>query len=407
MCPSYQATLDERHSTRGRGNALRLAITGQMPGGAEQAWHDEGTKQTLHLCLSCKACKTECPSNVDISRLKAEYTAQRYARDGGAPLAARLMGNIRTLNKLGSVAPAISNVVSGLSPFRSVVNKLLDIHPMRSLPKFSQSLAALWHDDGAPVQTHVGKPTVVLFGDCFTMYNESAIGLATKRVYEAFGYRIVLANAGCCGRAQLSLGVLDDAVSTIDATIAKLAPFANDASVVAIVFAEPSCLSAVKDDWLQLKLGASLELRKQLASKSFLPEQFLHNNWSTHPRRPAFRAPQHPVVLHGHCHQKALWGAASSGAMLERVAPGRVKTLDSGCCGMAGSFGYTTDRFSLSQRIGELVLFPAVREAQQQAKRHGATACIAAPGTSCRHQLHDATGAKAKHPMELLAEWME
>jgi Fe-S oxidoreductase len=400
MCPSYQATLDERHSTRGRGNALRLAITGQMPGGAEAAWNDPGTKETLHLCLSCKACKTECPSNVDISRLKAEFTAQRYAREG-APLAARIMGNVRTLNKLGAIAPSISNAVSSTAVARTVINKLLDIHPLRSLPKFSESLSALWHDHDAHERNNA--PTVVLFGDCFTMYNESSIGLATKRVYEAFGYRVVLANAGCCGRAQISLGVLDDARATIDATIEKLLPFANDASVAAIVVAEPSCLSAIKDDWLQLKLSSAKSDRERIASKSLLPEQFLHAQWEKHPTRPSFRTPSVPVTLHGHCHQKALWGAASSALMLERAAPGKVRVLDSGCCGMAGSFGYTTDRFELSNRIGDLVLFPAVREA---ATRDGENVCIAAPGTSCRHQVHDATGVEAKHPMQLLADWL-
>jgi FAD/FMN-containing dehydrogenase/Fe-S oxidoreductase len=404
MCPSYQATLDERHSTRGRGNALRLAITGQMPGGIDNAWSDEGTRQTLHLCLSCKACKTECPSNVDISRLKAEYTAQRYAREG-TPLAARLMGNIRTLNRLGSIAPGVANAVNGLAPMRAAINAFLDIHPKRSLPKFSASLEALWSDGPATgvSPNPTTQPTVVLFGDCFTMYNESHIGLATKRVCEAFGYRVVLANAGCCGRAQLSLGVLDDAQSTIDATIARLAPFAVDPAVAAILVVEPSCLSAIKDDWLQLKLAAPLALRKQIASKAALPEQFLHAQWNAHPQAPHFTPPASPITLHGHCHQKALWGAASSSALLERIAPGKVRVLDSGCCGMAGSFGYTTDRFDLSQRIGELSLFPAVREAQRTQGEH---ACIAAPGTSCRHQLHDALGVHAKHPIELVASWL-
>jgi Fe-S oxidoreductase len=409
MCPSYMATLDERHSTRGRGNALRLAITGQMPGGAEGAWSDEGTKQTLHLCLSCKACKTECPSNVDISRLKAEYTAQRYVREG-TPLAARVMGNVRTLNKLGSVLPSVANAVNAWGPVRRAIGAFLDIHPQRSLPKFSRSLEALWELDAGAAQGEgaaheaTTRPIVVLFGDCFTMYNESHIGLATRRVLEAFGYRVVLANAGCCGRAQISLGVLEDARATIEATLARLEPFARDERVRAIVALEPSCLSAMKDDWLQLKLSVPIELRRLVAKKAMLPEQFLHTSWDAHPARPTFRKPAVPITLHGHCHQKALWGASSSSAMLERVAPGMVRVLDSGCCGMAGSFGYSTDRFALSQQIGELSLFPAVRAAQRE---HGSAACVAAPGTSCRHQIHDATALHAKHPMELLAEWIE
>lgn len=407
MCPSYMATLDERHSTRGRGNALRLAITGQMGGAnkrtSERAneggvWNDAGTLETLHLCLSCKACKTECPSNVDIAKLKAEYTAQMHQRTG-TPLAKRIMGNVRTLNRLGAVTPAIANWVNGLPGVRSVVNRVLDVHPRRSLPRFSRSLTREWgwecdqsHDSGPREQT------VALFGDCFSMYNDSQIGLAAKRVLKAFGYRVVLADAGCCARAKISLGLLPEAIEEIDATLANLRPLIEERSVDAVLFLEPSCLSAVKDDWLTLKVRTDKGLRERLAAKSFLVEDFLHKRWDDHPRRAAFTPPTDDVLLHGHCHQKALWGAETSAAMLRRVAGDRLRVLDTGCCGMAGSFGYSQDRFDLSMKIGELALLPAVRNAPG--------ACIAAPGTSCRHQIHDGAARHAKHPVEWLAEWL-
>jgi FAD/FMN-containing dehydrogenase/Fe-S oxidoreductase len=418
MCPSYMATLDERHSTRGRGNALRLAITGQLVEGAseqaseggrdEQAslWNDPGTIETLHLCLSCKACKTECPSNVDIARLKAEYTAQRYAREG-APLAAKVMGEIRTLNRLGAIAPAIANWVNGTGAARVVVNRFLGVDSRRTLPKFSTSLPSVWgkgaRDEGAARRSELpggAQPRVALFGDCFTMYNESEIGLATRRVLQGFGYEVLLADAGCCGRAKISLGLLPEAIEEIDATLERMRSVIDDDSVVAVLVAEPSCLSAIKDDWLGLKLRTPMEIRKKLASKAFLPEQFLDKRWEAHPKRPAFCTPSGEVILHGHCHQKALWGASSSGDMLRRVVGDRLKVLDSGCCGMAGSFGYTKDRFDLSMKIGELVLLPAVRKAP-------ADACIVATGTSCRHQIHDGAGRAARHPMEWLSLWME
>jgi FAD/FMN-containing dehydrogenase/Fe-S oxidoreductase len=406
MCPSYMATLDERHSTRGRGNALRLAITGQLAdrsgppaavsegawsftGRRGSVWNDPGTIETLRLCLSCKACKTECPSNVDIARLKAEYTAQRH-KSAGVPLRARLFGAVRTLNRLGAGAPALTNFL-GLG--RTMASALMGVDPRRSLPPFAKSLAQQWG-------TESRGPAVALLGDCFTMYNEPGIGLAAKRVFEAFGYRVRLADAGCCGRAKISTGLLPQAIEEIDATLARLGPLIDDPNLGAILVAEPSCLSAIKDDWLSLKLRSPIDLRRKLAAKAYLPEDFLDQSWDRHPRRPAFAVPPGPVILHAHCHQKALWGADTSARMLRRVAGDMLTVLDSGCCGMAGSFGFTKDRYDVSMKIGELVLLPAVRRA-------GKKATIVAPGTSCRHQVHDGAGVRARHPMEVLAELIE
>jgi Fe-S oxidoreductase len=389
MCPSYQATLDERHSTRGRGNALRLAITGQS-GPLPAAWSDPGTLETLDLCLSCKACKTECPSNVDIARLKAEFTAQRFKSLGRAPLTARFFGAIRTLNRLGSLTPGLANAVNRFPLTRALANAALGFHPKRSLPLFARSLARDWGRD-APTD----GPTVALFGDCFTMFNEPGIGRATRRVLEAFGYRVVLADAGCCARAKISLGLLPEAIDEADATLARLQPLIDDPNITAILFAEPSCLSAIKDDWLSLRLRTPLDVRKRLAARSFLPEDFLHRQWDRHPKQPRFHAPGE-VLLHAHCHQKALWGAESSGALLRRVFGEKFRTLDTGCCGMAGSFGYAKHRYDLSMKIGALTLFPALAAAP--------SAAIAAPGSSCRHQIHDGAKRTAHHPMEILAE---
>ncbi len=415
MCPSYMATLDERHSTRGRGNALRLAITGQfqhastdercgkdgspgarhLPALESSPWSDPDTLETLRLCLSCKACKTECPSNVDIARLKAEYTAQHY-RDQGTPLAASLMGNIRTLNRLGSLAAPVANFLATSRPLRAVINRVLALDPRRSLPPFSPPLSSRWRSSPSSCSTN-DAPSVALFADCFTTYNESDLGLDIQHVLQAFGYRIHLADVGCCARAKISLGLLPRAIDEIDATIERLAPLIRDDGVQAILFAEPSCLSAVKDDWLALKCTAPLETRQKLAAKSFLAEDFLERHWSKHPRRPAFRElPKSTrVLLHGHCHQKALWGIETSAAPLRRAIP-HLEVLDTGCCGMAGSFGYTADRFDLSMKIAGLSLVPAVRGAPTDS-------WLIAPGTSCRHQLHDAAQVHAIHPMSALA----
>lgn len=398
MCPSYQATFDERHSTRGRGNALRLAISGQLgapetPGGV---WNDPGTIETLNLCLSCKACKTECPSNVDISRLKAEYTSQRYKTAGGPPLAAMMFGHVRTLNRLGSLTPGLANWFNRTRLVKWVLKTFAKVDPRRDVPAFARSLAKDF-----PAEAPSSRPRVALFGDCFTMFNEPGIGRATKIVYEALGYHVQLADAGCCGRSLISTGLLAESIEQIDLTIERLRPLIDDPGVQAILVAEPSCLSAIKDDWLGLNLRAPLSVRKNLAAKCFLPEEFLAR--ADHAAQLKAMCDDadggrllRPVVLHGHCHQKALWGAETSAKILREILGDDLKVLDTGCCGMAGSFGFTTDRYDLSMRIGELTLFPALRNAPH--------AEVCAPGTSCRHQIHDGTGRKAVHPIELIAE---
>lgn len=401
MCPSYQGSLDERHSTRGRGNALRLAITGQFPwnnsSGAPN-WNDPETIKTLDLCLSCKACKSECPSNVDIAKLKAEYTAQRFRQLGSIPLAARLTGRVRWLNQLGSLTPGVANWVNSTKPARAMINRMMGMHPDRTLPQFSRSLYAMHRSTPA----RPGQPRVMVYTDCFTTYNESHIGIATIRAIERFGYAVELSPSSCCGRSMISVGMLAEAIESIDDAIERLGPAIVDPSVRAIVVCEPSCLSAIKDDWLTLKCRTPIEVRKALAAKAMLPEEFLERFWNEHPSRPEHPLPAEgpPVLLHAHCHQKALWGAESSAKLLRRLLGDRLKVLDTGCCGMAGSFGFGKEKYELSIAIGELSLLPIVRTAQ-------ADSIIVAPGTSCRHQVHDGAARSAMHPMELVAALLE
>lgn len=399
MCPSYHATLDERHSTRGRGNALRLAITGQMPipgvsAPGEPNFADAGTMQTLDLCLSCKACKSECPSNVDIAKLKAEYTAQRYRAQGRVPIAAAATGYVRVLNQIGSVAPGIANAVNQTGVARAFIDRLMKLDTRRSLPQFSRSLYSVF----TPRKRPAGTPKVVVFTDCFTTYNESQIGLAAARVLERLGYQVELSASGCCGRSMISVGMLEQAIETIDRTVEKLAPAVLDPLVHAIVVCEPSCLSAMTDDWLGLKCRSDKALREKLAKKAMLPEQFIEARWEQHPEKPSVDASgldsAARVLLHGHCHQKALWGVDSSAKLVRRLVGERLKVLDTGCCGMAGSFGFAKGKFDLSMAIGNLALFPALRAA-------GNADVVVAPGTSCRHQIHDGVGKRALHPIEL------
>jgi Fe-S oxidoreductase len=276
------------------------------------------------------------------------------------------------------------------------MRRLIGISGQRTLPRFARRGIKGSRDRG--IKGKNGR--VVLFADCFTTYNEPRVVRAAMRVLEHIGYEVEVRprageggfGGGCCGRSMISVGMLAEAAATAEKTIESLRSAIESDEIDAILVCEPSCLSAFKDDWLQLRMDVDLALRKRLAMKAVLVEEFVG-------RKMGDNAPQirgAPVLLHGHCHQKALWGAETSAGALRRVAGENVVVLDTGCCGMAGSFGYDADKYDLSMKIGELVLFPAVRAAK-------ADAIIVAPGTSCRHQIRDGTGREALHPIEVIA----
>jgi len=400
MCPSYRATMDERHSTRGRANALRLAISGQLPEqpAAKPAWDDPETMATLALCLSCKACKTECPSNVDVARLKAEYLAQSYRASSRIPRAARMFGHVRKLNALGAVMPGLANWIGRRGIVRAIMNRMLGLAPQRSLPPFAQSLYR-WFKKRPSANGATTKPRVVLYADCFVTYSEPRIGRIAVNLLENLGYRVELPQVGCCGRSMISTGLLGDAIKSADAVLTTLRSAIDDPAVKAILVCEPSCLSAMKDDWLQLKLTTPLDVRRRLAAKALLVEDFVEKFWAQHPVPPQVREASghdHPVVMHGHCHQKSLWGEQTSAALLQRLLGAKLSVLPSGCCGMAGAFGYMQDKYELSRQIAAQSL-SALKTAPTDA-------VVVAPGTSCRHQIRDTTGRAAIHPIELAAQ---
>jgi FAD/FMN-containing dehydrogenase/Fe-S oxidoreductase len=391
MCPSFRATRDERHATRGRGNALRLAITGQFSeDGQSPRWDDPGTIATLDLCLSCKACKSECPSNVDVSRLKAEYTAQRYRETGRIPLHNRMIGHVRQLNHLGSALRPLSNAMTDLPGISSLIRHVMRMDKRRTLPRFERSLHRWFNAHHSPVPQNA--PAVVMYPDCFTVYNEPHVGRAAIRVLEAMGYRVLLPRLGCCGRSLLSVGMLDQAVSVIAASVRNLKALMERENPIAVVGCEPSCISAIVDDWPDLKLDLDVSTVQDIADRTMIIESFVatYSNALKHSQHDAS-----PVLVHGHCHQKALWGMDHTLAALEAVGSSP-HPIDAGCCGMAGAFGYDRDRYELSMQIGELALFPALRAHDE--------AVVVAPGTSCRQQIHDGTGRTALHPIELIAE---
>jgi FAD/FMN-containing dehydrogenase/Fe-S oxidoreductase len=405
MCPSYRSTLEERHSPRGRANALRASVF-QRPDGPD--WLDPATLETLDLCLSCKACKTECPSNVDIARWKAEYLAQGYRESGHTPAAAQIFGHIRLVNQLGALAPNLANRVQRLPLVRTLLNSLAGLAAARPLPDFGPSLYRRVGRCG-PGRAGTGggrarvseRPTVALFGDCFTAFGESDIGLAAVRVFEALGYTVALPRFGCCGRAMLSNGLLESATATARRTLQRMAGALLDPQVRAIVVIEPSCWSAMIDDWPHLKNIGPHAWLDAVRRKVMLADDFAARFWTAHPVQPDVTRRNglsgRPVIFHGHCHQKALAGPRAGADLLQKLLGRDLQTLEAGCCGMAGAFGYTQKHYDLSMNIFAAPEFDPLRQAPPEA-------VITASGTSCRQQIAHATGRPVLHPLQLAAQ---
>ncbi|MGH2606811.1 MAG: FAD-binding and (Fe-S)-binding domain-containing protein, partial [Anaerolineales bacterium] len=389
MCPSFQATRDETHSTRGRANALRAALSGVLPPGSLTSLQ---MHQVLDLCLECKGCKAECPTSVDMARLKAEFLAMHQAKYG-VPIRSRFFGEAR---RLGAVAHRFAGVVNSFNRSalgKAVLQKVLRIAPQRRLPEYaSRTFLDRWQDRGFGV---AGEP-VVLFVDSFTNYHHPELGMAAVQVLEASGFQVqVDTRQACCGRTMISKGLLTRAKRVARLNLEVLDHYAGNGT--RIVGLEPSCLLTLRDEYLDFfpedpraeRVAHSSRLIEELLTEGEVGERPID--------RLKVEMRESPIFMHGHCHAKSLVGSAAALEML-RAASRHVQEIESGCCGMAGSFGYEVEHYDLSMQIGGLTLFPAVREAQAQ----GAT--IAAAGFSCRSQIYDGTGATARHPIEILAE---
>ena len=379
MCPSYMATLEETHSTRGRANVLRLAMAGRL---GESGLGDEGVYGTLDLCLECRACKAECPVGVDMARFKSEFLADYWSRHGTA-FEARVLGNVHTVAAWGSRLAPLSNWVAGTAPVRHLNERLLGIDRRRTLPAFQRRPLA----QRAPAADD--RCEAVLFNDTFTNYYEPSIGLAALDVLAAAGIHAGLARHRCCGLPQISKGLLRSATRLAEHNTEALYPHA--AAGRAIIFCEPSCLSAIREDSPALVRGETRRRAEAVANAAVLFENFADTIVTRLTLKPGPAA----ILLHGHCHQKSMGLVPAAKSLLSKIPGASVVDLDSGCCGMAGSWGYAREHFEVSRAIGERTLFPAVR-----ARTPGAI--VAAAGTSCRHQLRDFTGIEAVHPAVLL-----
>jgi Fe-S oxidoreductase len=406
MCPSFRATMDERDSTRGRANALRLALAGETaedgarkpllrhgdplpPLGLRERWvHD-----VLDLCLMCKACKAECPSNVDMAKLKAEFL-QAYYQDRTRPLGHWLMAHVHLLNRFGSRFAPLSNLMQWLWPTRWLLEKTAGIDRRRSLPPFRLRHFRRWHARRRARKAKSGARRVVLLDDCFTTFNEPRVGKAAVRVLEAAGCATELAGLTCCARPMFSKGFLKEARVLVEAQAPALAKRVGDGTPLLGV--EPSCLLTLVDEWPELSPGPDTQ---RIAAAAELAENWLVREVNAGDCNVTLKARPEKSVLHGHCHQKALVGVEGTAKAL-RLIPGlELTVLDAGCCGMAGSFGFEKEHYELSVKIAGLALLPALAATPD--------ATVVAPGTSCRHQIRDLAHRRALHPLEVLAEQLE
>jgi FAD/FMN-containing dehydrogenase/Fe-S oxidoreductase len=393
MCPSYQVTQSDIHSTRGRANALRAFIQGRL---TPQELVGPELREVMELCLECKACKTECPSKVDMAKLKYEWLYHEQ-KANGVSLRARLFAGIETINRVGSALAPLSNWLLAL-PGAGWVSAALGIAPRRSLPPFALERFSAWFARSpAGNRAADDRPLVVLFHDTFLEYNTPALGRDAVEILERAGYRVVLVDKKCCGRPSISKGLLDQARVNAAHNIARLKPYAE--AGVPIVGVEPSCILTLRDDYRDLLPGPDAD---RVAQHCLTIDEFLAR--LTREGKLAYPAAGGGSTLaarefqvHGHCHQKALVGTAPTLEVLRAIPGARVSEIDAGCCGMAGSFGYEKEHYATSLAIGELRLFPAVRKAPTEA-------VIVADGMSCRQQIQHGAGRGARHLVEVVAQ---
>jgi FAD/FMN-containing dehydrogenase/Fe-S oxidoreductase len=392
MCPSYMATRNEKDTTRARANILREFLTHSEK--LNRFDHKE-IHEVMDLCLSCKGCKSECPSNVDMAKLKAEWL-QHYYDANGVPFRSRLIANFSASAQAGALAPGLYNFVMTNKSLSKMVKKVSGFAPERSMPTLHTTTLRRWYNKDKRYTKEESTKRVFLFCDEFTNYNDTEIGIKAILLLEKLGYEVVLPEHEESGRTWLSKGLVRKAKSIANKNI-KL--FQNlitaDTPLIGI---EPSAILTFRDEYPDLADDEHLDAAKELAKNVFMIDEFIaleieKGNIS----KAAFTTAKRSIQLHGHCQQKALSSVVPSVTLLSLPENYSVSVIPSGCCGMAGSFGYEKEHYDVSMKIGELVLFPTVRKQPEDT-------IIAAPGTSCRHQIWDGTGRKALHPVEVLYE---
>lgn len=387
MCPSYMATRDEADATRGRANALRLAMSGRF--GKAGIAH-ERVHEVLDLCLECKACKSECPSNVDMARMKSEHLAHWHAAKGST-LRDRVFANQPTTARMFSGPLSfLANLPMAIAPLRRMMLGFLGIAADRTPPAFASEKLESWFA-GRGARPKATRGEVALFADCWANYSETSTGRAAVSLLEKLGYDVKLVGGVCCQRTRISKGFLEDAKREGAASVRALLPFAERGTPILGI--EPSCLSGITDDLPDL-VENKAEAKKVAAAALPLEEFLVREIDNGRLPRPEFKAAATRYLVHGHCHQKALFSTSPAKRLLAMTGA-EVTEVDSGCCGMAGSFGYEAEHYDLSRKIAERRLMPAVRDAKEGT-------VVVANGFSCRHQVKDFAEKKALHVVEAL-----
>jgi FAD/FMN-containing dehydrogenase/Fe-S oxidoreductase len=391
MCPSYMATRNEKDTTRARANILREMLT-RSP--KENRFDHEEIKEVYDLCLSCKGCKSECPSNVDVAKLKAEFL-QHYYDTNGVPIRSRLIANFARFSSLASLVPWAWNGVLGTPSIRRIANRIIGFHPDRTMPLLEKKTLKNWAKN-RPKQSAKPSRKLYLFCDEFTNYNDVPVGQKAIQLFERLGYEVIIPEHGESGRAALSKGMLKYAKTLAERNIKALKDIVT--SETPLVGLEPSAILTFRDEYPDLVDESLVEITRRIAENALTFEEFMAREMDANRiSSVAFTSETRLIKLHGHCQQKAVSSLVPGKKSLSLPKNYTVQLIPSGCCGMAGSFGYEAEHYDVSMQIGELVLFPTVRQQPEDV-------IIAAPGTSCRHQIKDGTGRKAKHPAEILFE---
>lgn len=389
MCPTYMATRDEDKTTRARANILREFLSRSKK---ENPFDHQEILQVLDLCISCKACKAECPSNVDMARLKAEFL-QHYHEIHGIPFRSLLVGYMPQLYRFGRAFRPLTNLISGTGLFKRAIG----FAPQRRLPALSKQSLRQWAKKQTNTKISSVPPVrgkVYLFADEFTNENESDIGIKAILLLNRLGYEVAIPKHRESGRTFLSKGMLKKARQVADENVSWLGAIISEKTPLLGI--EPSAILAFRDEYPDLVSMHLRENAKKLAGCALMFDEFIASEFEEgHINRSLFTDESRSIRLHGHCQQKAVASTAPTKKMLSIPVNYSVAEIPSGCCGMAGSFGYEKEHYELSQKIGELVLFPEVRKAAPEV-------IITAPGTSCRHHIGEGTGRKALHPVEVL-----
>jgi FAD/FMN-containing dehydrogenase/Fe-S oxidoreductase len=389
MCPSYQASLDEKNTTRARANLLREFLSYSEK---KNVFDSKEVYDILDLCLSCKACKSECPSNVDMAKLKAEFL-QHYYQSNGVPLRTRLIANITKINQMGSLVPGVYNYVNQHPKTGSLIKKQLGFAQERSIPKLHHTTLIKWYNkEGKRIKNKEKK--VYFFADEFTNFNDTDIGIKAVKLLDKLGYEVIIPKHIESGRTYLSKGLVKKAQSIANKNIKLLKDIISKETP--LIGIEPSALLTFRDEYIDL---ASQELKSsaiQLSENCLMIEEFLWQEMQAgRIKKEQFTNETKEVSFHGHCYQKSLASTLPVKEVLSFPKNYTANEIDSGCCGMAGSFGFEAEHYELSMQIAELKLLPAVRSTKP-------TTLLAASGTSCRHQIKDGSQREAQHPVEIL-----